>query len=202
MKRVYLIAAALSLIFLSCSKDMELDKSIWIADPEYQGLPEYSEWGYNTFGAYYDREVFVSNEIDIPLKILVTSDTTTFLFKGQKNSSTSYYHTNPMNIRFVIPGFSPQKYSDLIVLNDSILNINDSGGEILIYIDGTLVEAHILNGMLEFKRVQELVVDAEEVQLILSGYFFFQAIINGEPISISNGRFDLGAGASNFFVIY
>lgn len=197
-KLVYL--SILSLVFLSsCMKDMELEKSIFIADPEYPGLPQYSEWGYNTFGAYYDREVFVSNEIEIPMKIIVTTDTTTFSFKGQKGGSVNYYNSNPMNVRFIVPGFYPREYSDLIVLNDSIIDIRESGGSIEIYVNGQLVEATILNGQLDFNRVQKLVVDAEEVQLILSGYFFFQAIINGEPISISNGRFDVGMGASNFF---
>jgi hypothetical protein len=185
---------------MSCSKDDEsLDNSIWIADPEYQGLPQYSEWGYNTFGAYYDREVFVSNEIEIPLKVIVTDNTTTFLFKGQKGSSNGYYNSDPMNVRFIFPGFNPQEYTDLLALNDSTLEIGDYGGDIQIYINDNLVEATILNGQIDFKRVQKLVVDAEEVQLIMSGYFFFQLILNNEPISVSNGRFDIGVGASNFF---
>ncbi len=197
-KNSYLLfVLILSISLSSCMKDMELEQSVFIADPEYPGLPQYSEWGYNTFGAYYDREIFVSNDIEIPLKVIVTTDTTTFSFKGQKGSG--YYGNSTMAVKFIVPGFYPRNYADLLVLNDSIVDINTSGGDIKIYIDGNLVEATILNGNIDFNRVQRLIVDAEQVQLIASGYFFFQVIINDEPISISNGRFDIGIGASNFF---
>ncbi|MBT3207509.1 MAG: hypothetical protein HN347_04100 [Bacteroidetes bacterium] len=199
MKKIVIGLLTISILMISCSKDMELEQSIFIADPEFPGLPEYSEWGYNTFGAYYDREVFVSNTMEIPLKVIVTSDTTSFSFKGQKGGSINYYSSEAMNIRFIIPGFFPMQYSDLIVLNESTVDIGELGGDIEIYINNNRVQATILNGILNFNRVQRLVVDDQEMQLILSGYFFFQAIINGEPISISNGRFDVGVGASNFF---
>lgn len=198
MKKIGFFSIVALLLFSGCAKDMELEQSVFISDAEYAGLPEYSEWGYNTFGAYYDREVFVSNDIEIPIKIIVNDGITTFAFKGQKGSS-GYYNTNEMSVKFILPGFSPDTYADLIVLNDSIIDIQQSGCIIEMYINSTLVDATILNGTLYFKRAQKLLVDTQQVEVILSGNFDFQVIIDDEPISISNGRFDLGIGSSNFF---
>jgi len=47
-------------------------------------LPIYSEWGYNTFGAYYDREIFVSNDISVPAKVSVSNNEMSFILDGQK----------------------------------------------------------------------------------------------------------------------
>ena len=202
MKSKLYLAFIFLLLFAACSDDeadLALEQSVFIADPEYPGLPQYSEWGYNTFGAYYDREVFVSNDINIPLKVLVTTDTTIFVFKGQKGSTSYYSGNDEMMVRFIVPNLYPRKYTDLLVLNDSVLGIQDLDCKVEIYIDGDMVQATILDGYWDFNRVQRLVVDGEQVELILSGYFFFQAIINAEPISISHGRFDVGLGASNFY---
>ena len=70
MKTYILIILRLIAAFLtSCKKENELKKSVFIYDPENIDLPEYSEWGYNTFGAYYDREIFVSTDEAVPAKI-------------------------------------------------------------------------------------------------------------------------------------
>lgn len=60
-------------------------------------------------------------------------------------------------------------------------------------------EAEILEGELNFKRVQILQVDKKVVEAILSGYFDLKAIINGKPITVSDGRFDVGIGRDNFY---
>jgi len=42
-------------------------------------------------------------------------------------------------------------------------------------------------------------VDKVLTESILSGTFNFKTFINAEPVSISNGRFDVGIGSENFY---
>ena len=64
-------------LLLACEKaeDYSLSQTIFIEDSYYPGLPIYSEWGYNTFGAYIDRKPFISTDYDLPVKIIVNTDT-------------------------------------------------------------------------------------------------------------------------------
>ena len=142
--------------------------------------------------AYYDREAFISNDMDVPVKVIVTNDTTLFVFQGEKGSAD-------MSMKFSIANYSPTNYADLILLNDSIINLDTTICKTTVVIDGISYNANILNGNLEFNRAQKLFVDTKQIEVILSGHFEFQAIINGLPISISEGRFDVGVGQNNFF---
>ncbi|NCO55806.1 MAG: hypothetical protein COS14_03835 [Bacteroidetes bacterium CG02_land_8_20_14_3_00_31_25] len=182
------------IIIISCKKDKNLRDSIFIEDVESPGLPIYSEWGYNTFGAYYDREVFISNDKKVPLKIIVTNDTMTFNFFGQLGN-TSY---NNMTMKFYFTNFLPVNYEDLLQLNDTIINLNNTN-KISINIYGSNVNVTLLNGYFKVDKAQLLFVDTKETEVILSGHFEFQALINNEPIAISDGRFDIGVNQSNFF---
>jgi len=182
------------IIIISCKKDKNLRDSIFIEDVESPGLPIYSEWGYNTFGAYYDREVFISNDKKVPLKIIVTNDTMTFNFFGQLGN-TSY---NNMTMKFYFTNFLPVNYEDLLQLNDTIIYLNNTN-KISINIYGSNVNVTLLNGYFKVDKAQLLFVDTKETEVILSGHFEFQALINNEPIAISDGRFDIGINQSNFF---
>jgi len=182
------------IIIISCKKDKNLRDSIFIEDVESPGLPIYSEWGYNTFGAYYDREVFISNDKKVPLKIIVTNDTMTFNFFGQLGN-TSY---NNMTMKFYFTNFLPVYYEDLLQLNDTIIYLNNTN-KISINIYGSNVNVTLLNGYFKVDKAQLLFVDTKETEVILSGHFEFQALINNEPIAISDGRFDIGVNQSNFF---
>ena len=182
------------IIIISCKKDKNLRDSIFIEDVESPGLPIYSEWGYNTFGAYYDREVFISNDKKVPLKIIVTNDTMTFNFFGQLGN-TSY---NNMTMKFYFTNFLPVNYEGLLQLNDTIINLNNTN-KISINIYGSNVNVTLLNGYFKVDKAQLLFVDTKETEVILSGHFEFQALINNEPIAISDGRFDIGVNQSNFF---
>jgi hypothetical protein len=179
-------------------KENELKKSVFIYDPENMDLPAYSEWGYNTFGAYYDREIFVSNDELVPAKIIVSDTSLSFLLDGQKGSSY-YYDYSEMMISFMLSGFIPEHYADLALFNDSIIDLTNSACHVFVTIDTMKYAADILSGKLNFKRVQILQVDKQQVEAILSGYFDFKAIINDKPITISDGRFDVGIGPDNFY---
>ncbi|OFX21128.1 MAG: hypothetical protein A2033_07605 [Bacteroidetes bacterium GWA2_31_9] len=195
MKTIALLFVAAILIFFGCKKDSEprdsyFKQSTFIEDEGNPGLPIYSELGYNTFGAYYDRETFVSNDIDVPFKIIVTNDTTTLIFKGTKNYKD-------MTLKIGIPDNTPDIYNDMLTYNDTIIDLTQC--KITTIINGSTSIAQVIDGRLEIKKAQKLFVDDSEIEVVLAGIFEFQLLINNEPIAISNGRFDFGVGYSNFF---
>jgi hypothetical protein len=190
------------IIFSSCSKEYELDKSIFIPDKDYPSLPAYTEWGYNTFGALYDREPFVNTDFSVPTKIICTGGKTSFSLKGHMGESRYYYYESndePIILNFDLIGFEPESLSDLIELNDTIIDLTNPLCEVSITLDTVKYSATVLNGSLNFKRAQNLFIDKQQYEIILSGIFDFQAIINNEPTTISMGRFDVGIANDNFF---
>jgi hypothetical protein len=197
--------AALTFILLiisSCSKEYELDKSIYIADKDYPGLPAYTEWGYNTFGALYDRKPFVNTDFNVPAKIISTGGKTSFSLIGHLGESNyNYYATSekPITLNFDLLGFIPESLPDLIDLNDTIIDLTNPLCKVSLSLDTVKYDLTVLNGFLKFIRAQNLVVDKQQYEVILSGIFDFQALINNEPTSISVGRFDLGIANDNFF---
>lgn len=180
----------------SCGEP-ELQRSIFTPDPDFPELPQYSEWGYNTFGAYYDRQPFISNDADVPLKVIHEDANTSFVFTGQLGQV--YDRFNSFSIRIVLVDFNPETYEDLMVLHDSTLNLRDPDYRVIFHSRFESDTVEILNGTFQFTRAQHLLVDKIPQEVILSGMFEFQAIVNEMPVTVSNGRFDVGVGAFNFF---
>lgn len=198
MKKIYklwVIPAVLLLIstFISCeSSDLELSKSVFIEDDDYPGLPEYSEWGYNTFGMYIDRGVFVSSENVFPVKIIVNPDTFNITFNGS-------YKSGQASLRISLIGYAPTDYPELIELNDSVIDLKASNCIVSLKYAGETTVLNIIGGSLTFKRVQNLYIDKEFAKTILSGRIEFKTFMDNEPVAITNGRFDLGVGYENFY---
>lgn len=199
MKTGLIIFIAVLFLFASCSKENELKNSVMIYDEEYTDLPAYSEWGYNTFGAYYDRQVFISNYETVPAKVIVTNNEMSFLLEGINETLYENDGYAEMSISFKMPGFMPENYSDLLVLNDTIFDLTNPAYELILSIDTIDYTADILSGEFNFKRAQNLLVDKNQIEVILSGYFEFKALIGGKPVTVSNGRFDVGVGTDNFY---
>lgn len=193
-KYIIIIVSTLTLFVSSCSSDYSLEKSVFIEDVTNPGLPIYSEWGYNTFGAYIDREKFISESSQLPAKIIVNADTLNLTLKGVMGNSGS-----PVTMKFSIKGFAPADYPDLIMLNDTTIDLKNSKCTVTLNTSGYSSVLKIITGTLQFKRVQNLYVDKELSKAILSGYFSFKTFMHNEPVAISNGRFDLGIGYDNFY---
>jgi len=191
-KYIFLPVLVVMLLAGGCSTDFNLEKSVFIEDINNPGLPEYSEWGYNTFGAYIDRKTFVSDLTDLPSKIIVNKDTFNFLLKGRSNS-------DDISLKFSVIGYSPADYTDLISLNDSTFNLTGKNCIITLTEPLSTKILTVYEGTLVFKRVQKLYVDKVLTESILSGTFNFKTFINAEPVSISGGRFDVGIGSENFY---
>lgn len=187
------IAVSIIALFSSCdSADFELSKSVFIEDYDYPGLPVYSEWGYNTFGMYIDRGVFVSSEEVFPVKIIVNPDTMNITFSGR-------YNEVPATLRISLIGYAPADYPELIGLNDSVVDLKDSNCIVTLKYANETTTLKIIQGSIVFKRVQNLYVDKEFAKTILSGTIAFKTFMSNEPVAITNGRFDLGVGYENFY---
>jgi hypothetical protein len=189
-----LLILLFSLLSTSCKKDEEfmLTESIFIDDPYYPGLPIYSEWGYNTFGAYIDRTPFVSTSSELPVKIYVNSDTLHFILRGKMNGQVAV-------LTFSIKGYAPTDYFGLTALDSTVINLKDPGRSATLKTGNITTQLNIIEGEIFFKRVQRLYLDEEPTRTIMSGYFQLKTFLDGEPTAISNGRFDLGVGYGNFF---
>jgi hypothetical protein len=195
MKSLKPIYATILVLIIASSCELEdffLSETIFIEDPYYPGLPIYSEWGYNTFGAYIDRKPFISTTGDLPIKVIVNNDTVNMIFRGRMGSSN-------VDLKFSIKGFAPQTYYDLTELDNTTFNLKEIGRDVTLKIGNEITELDLIEGEFVIKRVQRLYVDEELSRTIMSGYFNLKTFLNNEPISISQGRYDLGIGYENFY---
>jgi hypothetical protein len=201
MKRSVTVIITMMLLMVSCN-EYDLSKSIFIPDKANPDLPAYSEWGYNTFGAHYDREPFVNDNSAVPAKVISTGGITSFMLIGRLGPYSRYYNygdQSAVTLSIKLPAFFVESRFDLLGLNDVIIDLNDPLCEVRLTINSLEKQVEILSGSLHFKRVQNLIVDKEPTMIILSGTFLMRALIDGVPSSISDGRFDVGIGDDNFF---
>ena len=197
MKYVFLFSV--TLVLSACKPhDPDLEKSIFRPDPAYPELPQYSEWGYNTFGAFYDRQAFVFINNEIPIRVL--QDTvTSFVFSGRKGNSYSYYYGGPkFSVTFKFGGLNPLTFEDLVSLDQVTMDLTSSDSKVEVN-DITVQTVKVLAGTFRVNRAQRLFVDDKLEEVILSGEFEFQGLIDNVPVSVSNGRFDVGINSGNFF---
>jgi len=178
----------------SCVDNSELEKSIFNEDPQDPSLPIYSESGYNTFGVHYDRSTIVSNDFQVPIKVVNHAGVTTFTFTGQRDSYASIF-----SIQFSVNELDPQSYSDLISMDKVTIDLTSPNCNVTVNDGGNAQEAQILDGSLVFKRASNLKVDNLLAEVVLSGTFEFHAIINQLPVTMSKGRFDVGVDDENFY---
>jgi hypothetical protein len=192
--KIFALIILLCTGLLSCSKndDYNLSSSIFIEDTDFPGLPKYSEWGYNTFGAYIDRNPFVSTNEDIPSKVVVRNDTLQLILKGS-------YKGEFAEMIFMLGGYNPRSHSQLTALNGDTIDLKHSPSKVQFRTKTAFYNFDIIEGELIFKKVQRLYVDEVETKCIVSGYFQLKTFMNDEPVAISQGRFDLGIGYDNFF---
>lgn len=184
----------LPLAISSCAKmeDFNLSGTVFIEDPYYPGLPIYSEWGYNTFGAYIDRKPFISTTDDLPVKIIVNTDTLHLILRGRMGSEN-------VDLKISIKGLAPATYSDLTGLENTTFNLKEPGRAVSLKIGNLTTVLTLIEGELQVTKVQRLYVDEEPTRTIMSGYLNLKTFLNNEPIAISHGRFDLGIGYENFY---
>jgi len=182
------------ILFSSCSKEV-LDRTIFIPDENNRNLPAYTEWGYNTFGAEYERDYFlVSNKI-VPCKILYRENLLQFSLSGTIRDNQE------MMLSFIFPSLQIDDYTDLLQLHDREIDLSADDCIVKILRNDKEIFLNVFEGKLHFKRAQLLSIDDQVNRVILSGVFDLTFMQNDFPAFIYNGRFDLGI-TKNLFYTY
>jgi hypothetical protein len=191
MKKQIPIFTILSFLLFSCKND--LDRTIFIPDEDDYRLPAYTEWGYNSFGAEYERDYFLASQHIVPCKIMCDNEQLRFSLNGTIRNSTE------MTLEFIFPVAQMLDYTGLAQLNDMIIDLSADNCTVKIWQGENETVLEILNGKLHFKRTQLLYVDDTINRVILSGIFELRFLQKGYPTTISNGRFDLGITDKVFY---
>ena len=179
-----------SLLLFSCEEN-SLDKTIFIPDKDYPELPAYSEWGYNSFGAIYERANFISTNDIVPCKIVYRDGTLNFSLIGRHNRDNA-------TLTFSFPLSEVKTIEDLAALHNLTVNLADTG-TVKLEENNSQTTFEVLSGQLWFKRFQLLRVDEQVNRIILSGIFEVKFLKNGLPENISYGRFDMGITNRDFY---
>ena len=188
MKKYISTLAIFSLLLFSCDEN-SLDRTIFIPDENNPDLPAYTEWGYNSFGAIYERAVIVSTNSIVPCKIVYKDDILDFSLIGQ-------YNREKMTLTFSFPLPGLQTIDDLADLNDLKVDLTEN---CTIKLNNSQIPLEVLSGQLHFKRIQLLSVDEKFNRIILSGTFEARFLRDGLPEAISDGRFDIGVTSKDFY---
>jgi hypothetical protein len=202
MKNHILSIVAMMMLFSSCSRDSELDRTIFVPDESNNNLPAYTEWGYNAFGAIYDiRNYFLVSNSIVPCKILYKDGLLHFSLNGILTSNYNNQHEK-MTLLFSFPKENISQYYDLLALNNTEINLASNDCIVKINNGENEQVLDIIDGFLCFKRAQLLSIDDEPNRVILSGIFELRFLENGNdfPISFSEGRFDFGINNNVFYV--
>lgn len=194
MKKIVFVI--LVFVTYSCSNnDSELTDSIYVPDSKNPDLPAYTEWGSNTFGANYDRDVFKFSYNKTPFKITDNGTELQLIFEG------NYGYQDDMTLKFILPSANAKTYDDLLILDKKIFDLTSTEVKVEMTYKGTTEIITILDGELNLKRLQNIYLDNIKHGIILSGTFDFKFIANNIPLKMTNGRFDFVVNNENFYYI-
>jgi len=184
MKKYSIIA--IIMLLCSCESD-EMEQTIFVPDSTDSSLPAYTEWGYNSFGALYERNYFLATNDIVPCKITYKNGIMTFTLSGRVKSSGN------MTLYFSFPISERMKdYSDLLVLHQKEIDLTNSTCEVRILNGSKTENITLLSANLFFKRAQLLRINDREDRVILSGTFDLSFLRNQLPEAMTKGRFDVG----------
>lgn len=197
MKRYIIILAAV-LAMTACSKS-DFKQTQYIDDPNYPGLPIYSEMGYNTFGAYIDEKVFSVSSYGSyrPFYLVADRECLTMTLCGN-------YEGTDLNMVFTLPidtTYHLEDYHSLLALDGKTFTIDTIPTSCIVTMEGLYAPliASIYSGYIKFEKVQQLFVDKTDTEVIVSGKFQFRAFTPlGLRFDVTGGRFDFGVDNANF----
>jgi hypothetical protein len=204
MSKYLLAVSIISLLTLACSDD-EMDRTIFIPDEDNAQLPAYTEWGYNSFGAKYERAYFLASKRIVPCKITHQEGKLYFALCGyvsDKSESAYYYTPDKMTLTFAFPASPMDDYTDLLELHGIKIDLTTSNCTVTREDDsGNITDIVPIKGNLTFKRAQLLSIDGKVDRVILSGVFALQYLVNNRMESFRDGRFDVGMNDTDFYSI-
>jgi hypothetical protein len=181
------------MMLASCEGPIEMEETIFIPDESDKNLPAYTEWGYNSFGAMYERMYFYSTKNVIPCKIIMQNGMITFTLSGRFGSTNSSWGNENMTLYFSFPVNEPMtNYKDLLSLHQKHIDLTDPSCNLMMMRNSNTEDISLLSGDLFFKRVQLLRINEQENRVILSGTFELTFLRNKLPEILSKGRFDVG----------
>ena len=195
MKKICLILLTITLL-VACSKD-EMDRTIFIPDENDGNLPAYTEWGYNSFGAEYERTYFLATNSIVPCKIVYKNGELQFFLSGY--IPDDYYYHRTTTLVFTFPVEPMSNYANLMQLNNVKIDLATAGCTVKMVQNDNETILDVVGGELYFKRTQLLKIDDAVNRVILSGTFELRFLKNGLPTSMSDGRFDLGINDKVFY---
>ena len=191
MKKHIFLCVIVLLALFSCKDEME--KTVFIPDEDDPNLPAYTEWGYNSFGAEYERDYFIVSNKIVPCKIVYNNHQLQFSLHGKS------YSGRDMTLLFVFPlTIQMSDYKDLVRLDGVKIDLSENDCTVKMMQDHKETTLEVSEGTLHFKRAQILRIDDAVNRTILSGIFDVRFMENGFPATISNGRFDMGITNSVF----
>jgi hypothetical protein len=195
MKTNLLILASLFTLLCACS---DIERTIFISDANDSNLPAYTEWGYNSFGAKYERLYFLVHKSIIPCKVTYREGTLHFSLTGVLSEvmygNYGYFNSETMTLTVSFPSEPMYEYRDLLALHGRVIDLADTSScrVEIDRTDKTGMTVAPIKGHLTFRRAQLLRIDEKENRVILSGSFDLQFLANDKPESITDGRFDVG----------
>ena len=191
MKKYVFIA--MILLLSSCAADDEMEQTIFVPDVANSNLPAYTEWGYNSFGAMYERNYFLATNDIVPCKITYQNGIITFSLSGRVSlSNTTLNFSFPVNETL-------RNYKDLLALHQKEIDLTDSACEVRMTTNSGTKPLTVLSGKLFFQRVQLLRINEKEDRVILSGTFDLSFLRDKNPETLTEGRFDVGI--ANLFIL-
>ena len=201
MRKILITYMALAALFSACEKN-NLERSIWLSDPDDIGLPQYTEWGYNSFGAKMSNLYFVSYSTEKPCSLEWNSTDSTlkltmngWLAPQDYVSGFEYIpQKDYMSLSITFPCDSViDSQERLYLLNGRTIDLTDTTVRVSISrYDMTEKVTTVQSGELCFKRVQNLYVDNKYEEAIVSGTFDIRYVKDGKKTWLSDGRFDFG----------
>ncbi len=210
MKKYIFVLLALVAPFLSSCDGIHDDfvSTIWIDDPDCPGLPMYTEWGYNSFGAYVNGVAFAADSeynSETLSSVVSHGDELSITLRAEPRHvwnavREEFVRVDGDSISFKIPYDHINVVSQLSDLHNTTYDLASDDCSVVIFHDeqtrGESVELNVDEGTLFIKRVQMLYVDGYQKEAILSGTFMMKgkAMVNGKEryIEVIDGRFDLG----------
>ena len=193
----YIFILSMMLAVTACSKS-DFKETQYIDDPNYPGLPIYSEMGYNTFGAYIDEQTFtVSYGSDRPFYLVADRESLTLTLYGWRNYKD-------LNLVFTLPidsTYHLEDYHSLLALDGKSFTIDTTPTSCNVRFEGYYAPEieSIYSGYIKFEKAQQVIVDKTDAEVVASGKFQFRALTHdGTRIDVTGGRFDLGVDNANF----
>lgn len=182
----------------ACSKS-DFKETQYISDPDFPGLPIYSEMGYNTFGAYINEQVFsvLSYGSNRPFYLVADRECLTLTLYGWREGTN-------LNMVFTFPidtTYHLEDYHSLLALDGKTFTIDTTPTSCNVRFEGYYAPEidSIYSGYIKFEKVQQVLVDKTDAEVVVSGKFQFRAFTpNGIRMDVTGGRFDLGVDNTNF----